>query len=267
MRTLLKIGRGCVLILVTLVLYALLVAALFFLLPFPSLRFRARNAIFRRWSRSCLWLMGGRLRVQGDRPAAPFFLVSNHLSYIDILVLSSMVDAFFIAKAEIRAWPGFGLLCRTVGTIFIDRELRRDVQRVNRRVEETLAAGYGVVLFPEGTSSQGYEVMRFQSALLEYPAQRQMEVHSVSVSYRTPEGEIPAHLSISWWGDAPFVAHFVQLLGLSRFEARVRFLDTVEVGEDRKQLARTLQRRVAESFEPVVSFEQRAAETGFFPTT
>ena len=263
MRTPRKIARGCVLIALTVALYPLLVAAMILLLPAPQARLRSRNAIFHLWSRLCLRVLGGRLIVDGRPPTAPFFLVSNHLSYIDILVLASVVDTFFIAKAEIRSWPLFGLLCRTVGTIFIDRELRRDVQRVNRLVADTLQEGYGVVLFPEGTSSQGHEVMAFRSALLAYPAQQGMAVHCSTLCYRTPPGEIPANLSICWWGDAPFGPHFLQLLGVARFEARVRFIEAVVTGEDRKELARTLRERISEHFEPVVAIEDRSLETGF----
>ena len=207
--------------------------------------------------------MGCRLEVEGEAPRAPFFLVSNHLSYIDILVLAAVVDVFFIAKSEISAWPGLGLLSRTVGTIFVDRELRRDVRRVNRLVEKTLDEGYGVVLFPEGTSSQGCEVMSFKSSLLAYPAQESLPVHAATLSYRVRRGDLPANLSVCWWGDAPFLPHFLQFLGLSGFEASVRFVSETVVASDRKALAVSLQRVVAGSFDPVVSFEESATDHGF----
>ena len=189
-------------------------------------------------------------------------MVANHLSYIDILVLAAVADVFFIAKAEISAWPGLGLLSRTVGTIFIDRELRRDVKRVNRLVERTLEEGYGVVLFPEGTSTQGYEVIPFKSSLLAFPAQERLPVHAATLSYRTTSGDLPANLSVCWWGDARFFAHFWQLLGVPGFVASVRFLSETVVDSDRKKLAASLQRVVADSFVQVVSFEERAADTG-----
>ena len=172
----------------------------------------------------CIRILGGRLRIEGEPPAAPFFLVSNHLSYVDILVLASCLDGFFIAKIEIRHWPLFGLLSRTVGTLFIDRELRRDVVRVNGLIEEVLDSGYGVILFPEGTSTQGHEVAAFRSALLDYPARRGMPVHVAAVGYRTPPGELPAHLAMCWWGDAQFAPHARQLLGVRSFEATLALL-------------------------------------------
>lgn len=258
MRLLRKIARTAVLLVVTAASYLALVAALVLLAPLPRWRRRARNAVFRGWSRACLRLLGGRTRVEGPVPEAPFFLVCNHLSYVDVLVLASELDAFFIAKAEIRRWPLFGLLTRSVGTLFIDRELRRDVVRVNRLIARTLRQGYGVVLFPEGTSSQGYRVDRFRSALLEYAVSRKMPVHAAALTYATPAGELPANLSICWWGDAPFLAHLSRLLELEAFEATLRFHAEPVAGHDRKALARELHTRVCQVFTPVVSPDQRA---------
>jgi 1-acyl-sn-glycerol-3-phosphate acyltransferase len=263
LRALRKLVRVVLLLGATAVSYVALLAALGLLLPAPRWRRRGRNVVYHRWSRLCLRILGGRLRIEGSPPAAPFFLVSNHLSYVDIIVLASHLDVFFIAKLEIRSWPLFGLLTRTVGTIFVDRELRRDVVRVNKLIEDVLRQGYGVVLFPEGTSTQGAEVAEFRSALLDYPARTGTPVHAAALSYRTPPGEIPAHLGVSWWGDAPFGAHAWQLLGLRSFEALVRYSPRTMVGTDRKRLAEETRAAVAEVFEPVVDPLSRATDTGF----
>lgn len=257
-----KLARGALLLLFTLVGYPPLFVVMVVPGPWRRARQRTRNWLFRTWSRCCLRVMGCRLSVEGEVPRAPFFLVANHLSYIDILVLAAVVDVFFIAKSEISGWPGLGLLSRTVGTIFINRELRRDVKRVNRLVERTLDEGYGVVLFPEGTSTQGYEVIPFKSSLLHYPAQERLPVLAASLSYRATGGHLPANLSVCWWGDASFSAHFWQFLGIPGFEATVRFVSEPVVDPDRKALAASLRRLVADAFDPVVSFEERATETG-----
>ena len=170
--------RIALLSLVTGVFFAILWTVFALLLPAPCLRRPARNVIFRVWARLCLRVIGGRLRVEGSPPRAPFLLVCNHLSYVDIPVLAACTDAWFVAKMEIRAWPLVGVLCRSVGTIFIDRKLTRDVLRVNELVEDVLRRGYGVVIFPEGTSTQGFEVGRFRTSLLDYPARNGMQVHA-----------------------------------------------------------------------------------------
>jgi 1-acyl-sn-glycerol-3-phosphate acyltransferase len=262
-RTLRKVRRIFLLVVVTAVGYALLLLDLALLLPWPRLRRRGRNLLYHAWSRACIRILGGRLRVEGTPPEAPFFLVSNHLSYLDIIVLASCLDVFFVAKLEIRGWPLFGLLSRTVGTIFVDRELRRDVVRVNALIERVLEQGYGVALFPEGTSTQGCEVADFRTALLDYPARRGMPVHAVALGYRTPVGELPANLALCWWGDAPFLPHAMRFLGVESFEATVRFSPRTVAGSDRKALAEAARGAVIEVFEPVVAPAERATATGF----
>lgn len=250
------------LVAVTAVGYALLLLDLVLLLPLPALRRRGRNALYRTWSRVCLRILGGRLRVEGTVPAAPFFLVSNHVSYLDILVLAACLEGFFIAKLEIRSWPLFGLLARTVGTIFVDRELRRDVVRVNRLIAQVLGQGYGVILFPEGTSTQGHEVAVFRSALLDYPARHGMPVHLAALRYRTPPGALPAHLTLCWWGDAAFLPHAMRLIGVESFEAVLRFSPRTVSDPDRKALAEAAREGVIDVFEPVVDPSLRASDPG-----
>ena len=97
--------------------------------------------------------------VEGRPPEPPFFLVTNHLSYVDIPVIGSQVGAIFIAKSEISSWPAVGFMCRSINTIFIDRTLRRDLSRVMREIDREMEHGMGVVLFGEGTSSKGATVL------------------------------------------------------------------------------------------------------------
>lgn len=201
--------------------------------------------------------------MEGHAPRAPFLLVCNHLGYVDIPVLAACIDVWFIAKLEIRAWPLVGALCRSVGTIFIDRGLTRDVLRVNRLIEDVLRRGYGVVLFPEGTSTQGFKVGRFRTSLLDHPVRSGLPVHAAALTYHTPPGEPPANLSVCWWGDAPLFAHVQRLLELTRFDAVVRFSPNAVSGDDRKELAARLRQEVEDIFEPVVAPAERARETGF----
>jgi len=256
--------RIVLLSLVTGVFFSILWTAFALLLPAPRLRRPARNAIFRVWARICLRVIGGRVRVEGQPPRPPFLLVCNHLGYVDIPVLAACTDVWFVAKMEMRSWPLVGMLCRSVGTIFIDRQLGRDVLRVNRLIEDVLADGYGVVLFPEGTSTQGFEVRRFRTSLLDHPARTGMPVHAAALTYRTPPGGPPAHLSVCWWGDAPLFAHAQRLFELRRFDIVVRFGPEAVTGRDRKKLAADLHRAVERLFEPVVAPDERAFETGFF---
>ena len=178
--------------------YLLLIVGLALLWRSSAARLRWRNFIARSWGRSVGRLAGLTTHVEGTPPAPPFLLVSNHLGYIDIILFSSLLGCVFVAKKEIEDWPVVGRMCRAAQTIFVDRENRRDVVRVNRLIEQALTAGKGVVLFPEGTSTKGETVAPFNAALLAYAAQTGFPVAYAAVSYRTRADEAPAHLSVCW---------------------------------------------------------------------
>lgn len=218
----------------------------------PTGRARWINLVFRAWSKLFLALLRVRVTRAGPPPTAPFFLVVNHLSYMDIPLLASCTDAAFIAKAEIAGWPIFGPICRLAGTVFIDRTLKRDIPRVLRKIDKRLSHGQGVVLFPEGTSSAGAEVRPFRPSLLEAAAQAGYPVSFASLAYRTPPGEKPAHLAVCWWGDMAFGKHFLELLAVPRFDAWLTFGAEPITDGDRKRLAQRLHGAVAGQFQPTV---------------
>jgi 1-acyl-sn-glycerol-3-phosphate acyltransferase len=207
-----------------------------FLFPFARLDARWRMFVFRLWSRGMLWALGVRVESVGEPPEPPFFLVSNHLSYLDIPVIGRYAGAIFIAKSEISSWPLVGFLCRIVNTIFIDRSIRRDLPRVMREIHSELHNGMGVVLFAEGTSSRG-----------------------AGVSYHTGDDDPPAHDAVCWWGGAPFSPHAFACAALRRIDARVVFGCKRIHHADRKQLATQLRDEIQKIFEPVVGEDDTAA--------
>jgi 1-acyl-sn-glycerol-3-phosphate acyltransferase len=220
-----------------------------------------RNVNFRTWARLTNAVLGVRVERKGTPPRAPFFLVSNHLSYMDIIAFAAHLDCVFIAKSEVANWPVLGLLCRSMGTIFVDRGSRMDVLRVNRLIERALRSGKGVLLFPEGTSTPGAEVLPFHSALLEPAIQHGCPVSFATVSYRTPVGQPPAHLSVCWWGEMPFLGHFYRLLQLKSVAATLGFGSHSIRADDRKVLARELWQAVSEELIPVVESESVLADS------
>ena len=119
-------------------------------------------------------------------------------------------------------------------------------------MERLLASGLGIVVFPEGTSTKGAEVRRFLPSLLETPARGGHEVSWAAITYATPEGELPAHLSVCWWGDAPFLPHALELAALPRVRARIVFGEERFHSSDRKELAEQLHRAISGGFVPVV---------------
>ncbi|HYA49723.1 MAG TPA: lysophospholipid acyltransferase family protein [Streptosporangiaceae bacterium] len=209
--------------------------------------------MFRGWARGLTRILRLTVEVRGTPPTPPFLLVTNHLSYVDVIVLASCAPAVFVAKQEVRGWPIWGMLAALVGTIFVDRNDRRDALRVTECIRAAVAAGEGVVVFPEGTSSPGTEVLPLKPALLEAAASSDWPVRYASLSYGVPEDEAPAHLAVCWWGDMSFAPHLAGLCRLSEFQALVVFGPEEVRGSDRKVLAIRLHEVIAQQFTPVIT--------------
>lgn len=205
-------------------------------------RWRAR--VFRRWTDYVRAVMGLRVEVDGAAPEPPFVLVSNHQSYLDVILLGSQLRCTFVARADVAGWPLIGRLCRAVGTLFIDRASKRDLPRVMRQMEEVLESGRGVVLFPEGTTSRGDDVLPFRPSLLDAAARSGRPVWYASLSYATPPGCAPADRAVCWWGEMPFTSHLLGLLGLPEIRARLTYGEQPILESDRKILAARLQQAV-----------------------
>lgn len=213
---------------------------------------RWKNIVIKKWAYLTSLLIGMKINIKGSPPDPPFFLVSNHLSYIDVIPLWYFLDATFIAKSEIKSWPFFGWATKILGVLFIDRKLKRDVHRLNNLISKTISEEQGVILFPEGTSSKGEQVLAFNAPLLKYPAVNNMPVSFASVSYTSFEKNYPAHLNICWWGEMSFFPHFWNLLKISGFEVDITFGDYRVANTNRKILAEKLHQTVSQKFTPVV---------------
>jgi 1-acyl-sn-glycerol-3-phosphate acyltransferase len=200
----------------------------------------ARAAWLHRSCRRHLRIYGCTVSFEGPVPTSGL-LVTNHLSYLDILVLCSITPAVFVSKSEVRNWPLFGWLASLGGTVFIRRARRTDVGPVNREIEAIMADGALVVVFPEGTSTNGGEVLPFRSSLLE-PATAGERPISVGWLHYELEGGDAAN-EVCYWGDHTFFPHAVNLLGKRAVRATVRFGKFQRTTADRKELA--LQLRAA----------------------
>ena len=211
-----------------------------------------RQVIFAAWTKSFVWISNMRIDAIGPLPKPPFFLVTNHLSYTDMAALRAIVPGVFVAKAEIEDWFLAGRIVRDMGTIFIDRANRRDIPRAGELIIERLDAGEGVIVFPEGTSTKGEEVLPFNSSFFEFAARRDLPVSYASIGYRTPPGELPASLAACWWEDISFFAHLWRLFHVTEYTAVIKFGPEPVVNKDRKVLAAELTRKVSQLFEPVI---------------
>lgn len=219
-------------------------------LPWPGVHaVRARTVqIFFRVTQ---YIIGLRIHVNGPRPEPPFLLVSNHLGYLDVFVFMSDLACALVAKREVRSWPLVGYLVKIGGTIFIDRNSRRDVLRINDRLEAAMERGQGVIVFPEGTSTAGDQVLPFRASLLAPIAASDRPVHYASLTYRTPGDDAPAYQTTAWWGDMEFAPHFWRMLAIPRVDATVHYGRLDGDADDRKVIAERLTTAVRNHFTPI----------------
>jgi lyso-ornithine lipid O-acyltransferase len=208
------------------------------------------------------WGADGASAASAASAAGATLLVSNHLSYLDIPVLASLAPCRFVAKSEVADWPVFGFLSKVVRVLFVDRGRRRDLVRVGEVISASLADGFSIVVFPEGTSTRGDAVQPFHPGLLEPAAQAGAPCRALAIHYETPEESRPPSGTICWWGEMTMAPHLWSLLAIARIDARVRVSPHLVRGHDRKQLAASLHAEVAAMFEPVrqVPLERALAE-------
>lgn len=231
--------------------WALLLSGHAVLVVRPSARRAWRRFIYTHWGRSTCRSLGVNLTVIGDPPSEASLVVCNHLGYLDIPVLAACMETTFVSKADVADWPLVGLITRTAGTIFVTRERKRGLPEVNRQIADALAAGDGLVVFPEGTSTSGATVAPFKASLLAPAAAGRLPVHYASLSYDVGATDPPASESVCWWGDMGFMPHLLGLMRLTRIEARVQFGAEAIVEADRKLLAEKLWQANHEIFIPV----------------
>lgn len=189
---------------------------------------------------------------------SPLLIAANHLSWLDIVVISSLRPVSFIAKSEVGEWPVFGTLARLQRSVFVERQKRGKTAEVNRAIAGRLARGDALVLFAEGTTSDGRRVLPFRSALIG-AAQAASGlndgpsfVQPLNIAYPRIGG-LPIgradHAFIAWHGDMELVPHLADFLTLPGVECRVTFLPAQEVGpgSDRKAMTRQIEAEIRQT--------------------
>lgn len=212
-------------------------------------RFGARASAV--WSRLMCRVLGIRVRNAGDPGGDRFLVAANHLSYLDIWVLGSLYPGLFVAKTEIRAWPVIGWICWAAGTLFVDRNNPRDAVRVMRTMSEYLDAGIPVTVFPEGSTSRGLTVRRFQAALLEPAARQRIPCYAATLRYETPGTPDPPSETICWCDGYNVLKHVLRIMRMPRIDVEVRFSPSPFVASTRKELADRLWEDARGAFTPV----------------
>jgi 1-acyl-sn-glycerol-3-phosphate acyltransferase len=217
---------------------------------FPWIGPRKKNALIRQWSRQLLRMLGIETRVQwrhdGGLPGN-LLIVANHISWLDIFVLNTLQPARFIAKADLKRMPIVGRLIANVGTLFIERERRRDTHTVNRHTVEALARGDLVAVFPEGTTSDGRGLLKFHSSLLQSIVDAEGHVQPVAIRYRTPANEYsgaPAYV-----GELSLMESFWRVTGERALVAELHLMPPLPAQARHR---RELSSAAAEAIRPVL---------------
>ena len=206
----------------------------------------ARSAWMRQQARRFLWALGIEPTYLGEPPLNGV-MVSNHVSYLDIIVHAARVPLVFISKAEVAKWPVFGSLTRWAGTLLIRRELRSDVLRVAGEMPAVLNAGIVLAFFPEGTSSSGELVLPFRSPLLAPVVENGWIVTPAFLRYGLESGDGAVKDEVAYYrAETSFGPHLLNLLGKKRVRATVTYGHPQSPGLDRKALASRLRGEICE---------------------
>ena len=191
-------------------------------------------------------IFGIKVNIKGRKSKKNVLFVSNHISYLDIFVLGSSVDGLFVAKSEIDSWPFINKMCALGRTIFVNRNDIIKVKGQMNRITSTLKSGYSVILFPEGTSSDGSKVLPFKTSLLgviEDKNPQEFYLQPISISYSKLDGiplEIKFRPFFAWFGNMDLVSHAWKFLGLGFSEVNVNFHEPKKFShfKDRKHAAK-----------------------------
>jgi 1-acyl-sn-glycerol-3-phosphate acyltransferase len=232
-------------------------------LVFPWIAKGSREALIRRWSARLLRILRVEARLHGAPPrrGGTLVIVANHISWLDIFVLNTLHPARFIAKAELARWPLVGWLIASVGTLFIDRTRRRDAHKINLHAAAALAGGDVIAIFPEGTTSDGRDVLPFHGSLLQPIVDAQGHLQPVAIRYRTPEGEhtdAPGYV-----GETTFPTSFWRVVSERSLVVELHLPPAVHAsGVHRRALARTAEQTIRAIVIGSASVAASASATG-----
>ncbi|QQA44947.1 1-acyl-sn-glycerol-3-phosphate acyltransferase [Pelagovum pacificum] len=194
------------------------------------------------YCRLALRVLGFRVRREGHVMRHPGAIVANHTSWLDIFSLNASGPLYFVSKAEVRGWVGIGWLARGTGTLFVRRD-RREARGQVETFRQRLTAGHRLLFFPEGTSTDGQQVLAFKptlfAAFFDDALRERTWIQPVTVVYRAPDDADPR--LYGWWGNMDFGPHLLgTLTAHPQGEITVIHHDPVRVAEagDRKTLAR-----------------------------
>ena len=211
---------------------------------FPRLSPAERHLCVQDWSRRMLQVLGIELRLLGTPPErGPVLLVANHISWLDILVMHAARHCRFVAKADVKRWPLIGTLATGGGTLYIERESRRDAMRVVHHMAQALRDGDILAVFPEGTTSDGRELLPFHANLIQAAISAHAPAQPVALSFVDAASGQPS-FAASYVGDETLVGSLWRTLSAPPLAAIVAFGEA-QPSESRERRAWATQLRSA----------------------
>lgn len=205
-----------------------------------------KKKLTQRWSKKLVRLLGIHLHVVGTPPSLysnNTLIVSNHISWVDIFIINAVCPARFIAKSEIAGWPIMGWLCKKAGTLFIDREKARDTRRINSLISSELAAGGCVAFFPEGTTTEGEDILKFSGALFQPAIMAKSIIQPVAILYADKEGRFTT--TTAYVGDTSLKTTLTNMLSSKGTSASTVFLPPqMAEGQDRKTITKSCEESI-----------------------
>lgn len=208
---------------------------------FSSATHEQRSQHVADWSKRFLQLLGVSVRVNGQPlQKGPLMVVINHVSWLDILVMLAAQPVCFVSKSEVRHWPVIGWLATHVGTLYIERTNRRDALRVVHQVAENLKAGHLIAIFPEGTTSDGKQLLPFHANLLQAAISANSPVQPVALRFLEADGRLS--MSPIYVDDDTLLSSVWRMMCADPVTAQLDFLPSLPTdGMDRRALAAQLQ--------------------------
>jgi 1-acyl-sn-glycerol-3-phosphate acyltransferase len=218
--------------------------ALICALLFPFLEPPARMRHVGGWARRTLHRLGVTLEVTGAPRPGPLLLAANHVSWLDILVIDAVQPVRFVSKADVRHWPLLGWMVACGGTLFIERESRRDAMRVVHQMAQALQAGDHLAVFPEGTTGAGPQLLPFHANLLQAAVATHVPVQAVALRFADASARFSP--AVSYVGDTSLLQSLWWVACADRLCAHVDFLEPQRTdATDRRALAQALRAQIA----------------------
>ncbi len=188
-----------------------------------------RDALKVHWLKRFSAIVNLHVTQEGELPESGTLLVSNHISWLDIIVIGQYLPAYFVAKSDILSWPVIGYLSRQGGTIFIRRGDKKHIKATTEKMIWVLKQNSNIIAFPEGTTTQGDQVLSFHASLFQPALLTKSAIQPVALQY---QGVAKQHAPFI--GDDDFIPHLIKMLSLDKIEARVCFMPVIKSsGRDR----------------------------------